>query len=87
VSECLKVVDTRRTYNAFLVACSTGTFPATVVIATTRTSGVRNAMMIATASSEAVSVSIRNRRGIRTAYHRNVIFHEMIFTSGDSLSP
>jgi hypothetical protein len=61
------------TYIAFLVACSTGTFPATVVIATTRTSSARNAMMIATASSEAVSVSIRNSRGIKIAYHLDML--------------
>ena len=41
----------------------TGTFPATTVIAATRTSGARKAMMSATASSEAVSVSMRNVRG------------------------
>src|SRR6266567_7172152 len=34
-------------------------FPATVVIASTRTAGERSAMIKATASSEAVSVSIR----------------------------
>src|SRR5882762_10103754 len=43
------------------VACWTSTLPATVVMARTRTSGERSAMIKATASSEAVSVSIRKR--------------------------
>src|SRR6266567_5657885 len=48
---------------ALRVACCTSTFPATTVIAATRTSGARKAMISATASSEAVSVSMRNVRG------------------------
>ena len=48
--------------SAFRVACSTPTLPATVVSASTRTSGAERAMMIATASSDAVSVSMRKLR-------------------------
>src|SRR5438552_15296991 len=46
-------------YRALRVDCSTATLPATVVIANTRAWGERSAMIRATASSEAVSVSIR----------------------------
>src|SRR5271166_4887568 len=45
---------------AFRVACSMPTLPATVVRASTRTSGAESAMMMATASS--VSVSMRKLR-------------------------
>jgi hypothetical protein len=48
--------------SAFRVACSTPTLPATVVKPSTRTPGSESAMMIATASSEAVSVSMRKLR-------------------------
>src|SRR5258708_40052889 len=41
---------------------STGTLPETMVMASTCTSGQRRAMIRATASSEAVSVSMRKRR-------------------------
>src|SRR5665647_306672 len=44
---------------------SSGTLPATTVIASTVTSGCRSAISSATASSDAVSVSIRNGR-VRT---------------------
>src|SRR5437879_7108989 len=62
-------------YRAFRVACCTATFPATVVIASTRTWGERSAMIKATASSEAVSVSIRKsgftrRRIAKSAWRR-----------------
>src|SRR5215469_4169137 len=46
-------------YSALRVACCTATLPATVVMGATRTFGERSAMMSATASSEAVSVSMR----------------------------
>ena len=45
-------------YSAFVVARWTGTLPATVVIAITRALFERSAMINATASSDAVSVSI-----------------------------
>ena len=44
-------------YRALRLAWGRGTLPATTVIATTSTAGSRRAMMRATASSEAVSVS------------------------------
>ena len=44
---------------AFCVPCSTATLPATTVIASTLTWGERKAMISATASSDAVSVSMR----------------------------
>ncbi len=50
-------------YNAFRLACWTGTFPATVVIAITLALFERKAMINATASSDAVSVSIRIASG------------------------
>jgi len=52
-------------YSALRLACATSTFPATVVIPTTSTSGCRNAIINATASSEAVSVSIKKVRFMR----------------------
>ena len=48
---------------ALRVACATSTLPATVLMPSTCTPGVRSAMTNATASSEAVSVSM-NRRGM-----------------------
>src|SRR5260221_12084036 len=57
---------------ALLVACATGTLPATTVMAATRTLGERRAMMSATASSEAVSVSIKNVRVMQAAPRRGV---------------
>src|SRR5260370_9493257 len=48
--------------SAFSVACSRPTLPAIVVSARTLTSLAESAIMIATASSEAVSVSMRKLR-------------------------
>src|SRR3984957_826744 len=61
-------------YSALRVACCTFTLPATVVMAATRTSEARSAMMRATASSDAVSVSIKNVRGTRVAYQTVLVF-------------
>src|ERR1700761_9483654 len=47
---------------AFCVACCTEQLPATTVMAATSTAGERSAMIRATASSEAVSVSISSTR-------------------------
>src|SRR5437867_13277008 len=49
------------TLNRLRVACSTGTFPQTVVIATTSSSGERRARRIASASSTPGSVSMMTR--------------------------
>src|SRR2546428_8581198 len=49
------------TLNRLRVACSTGTFPQTVVIATTSSSGERKASRIASASSTPGSVSMMTR--------------------------
>src|SRR5208337_5435066 len=57
--------------SAFRVACSRLTLPATVVSASTRTSGMERAMMMATASSEAVSVSMRKSRMIGRSSRRS----------------
>ena len=57
-------------YRALRAACATGTLPATMVMARTSTSGARRAMIRATASSEAVSVSMRKARGTWIRYHR-----------------
>ena len=43
-----------------MLPCSTGIFPDTILTPNTSTSGVSKAMSNATASSEAVSVSIKN---------------------------
>ena len=65
--QCRPVRSPRRVrpYREHSGLTAEGTFPATVVIATTRTSGARSAIISATASSEAVSVSIRKARGTR----------------------
>src|SRR5215212_838599 len=54
-----------RVYRAACRARSSGTFPATTVIASTLIDGSVRARTSATASSEAVSVSMTNRRGMR----------------------
>src|SRR5882762_1202586 len=61
------------------VACWTSTFPATVVIARTRTWGERSAMISATASSEAVSVSIRKRGFTRRRIANSVPGRQSMF--------
>ena len=53
--------STPRIVSRFCVACATGTFPQTVVIASTFNSGDRIASKIANASSTPGSVSIRIR--------------------------
>ena len=49
-------------YRAFILPCSTGIFPETILTPKTSTSSVSKAISKATASSEAVSVSIKNLR-------------------------
>ena len=51
-----------RVYSAFCTPCSSGTLPATTPMPTTSMSGCRSAMTSATASSDAVSVSMKNGR-------------------------
>jgi hypothetical protein len=55
-----------------LVACSTPQLPATTVIAFTSTLGERNAMISATASSDAVSVSMRMGRRLVSRFSMGV---------------
>src|SRR5439155_19570151 len=51
-------------YKALFTACGRGTLPATTVMAATRISFERRAMIRATASSEAGTVSMRKVQGI-----------------------